>query len=134
MNENENDIIPTVGEHRGVGLHDCQTPERLEIVRRAIDDVFDVADFRKLLAIAGGPRWPPEARLFAAAKLQAIHQIAADKREVRPLIDLELVRALVAGVNSIKWRDPVLFASLLDHSHMDQEPAVRRETPLIEAD
>ncbi|NUU44552.1 hypothetical protein [Tardiphaga robiniae] len=128
------DAIATIGEHRGVALHDHQSPERLVVVRRAIDDVFAMTDDPKdLLSVASNPRWPPESRLLAAAMLEAKQGIAADKREIRPDIDMRFVRACVAGVGSRTWRDPVRYASLLDYSSYgadrSKEP-VRRETPL----
>lgn len=126
------DQIPVTEFYRGVGLHDLQGPDRLEIVRRAIDDVYDQPHLPRLLEIAGDPMWPPEARLFAAAKLEATHQIAADDRKVRPDIDLSLVQAVVAGLNSVKWRDPARYGSLLDPGPGPGEPGgVKREQPLI---
>ncbi|CAN7313469.1 hypothetical protein LJR220_001664 [Bradyrhizobium sp. LjRoot220] len=129
----DHDSVPIVGIHRGVGLHDCQSEERLVVVRKAIDEVFDIADIRKLLDVAGDPCWPPESRIFAGAKLQAIHSIATDRRETRPGIDLEYVRALLAGVNSKQWRDPNHYCSLLDYGRWGapgtKKPA-KRDVPL----
>lgn len=125
------DQIPTVGTYRGVGLHDQQSAERLEVVKRAIDDVFAAAaDSSQLLPIAGNPGWPPESRLFAAAMLEALMAIAADERRVRPDIDLEYVRAIVAGLGSQTWRDPEVFASLLDRWSPGLEAPAKREEPL----
>ena len=130
-----NDKIAIVATHRGVGLHDQQSPARLEIVRRALDDVFDVVDIPRLMRISGDPRWPPEARLLAAAKLEAMLEIAADERAVRPAIDLARVRASVAGLNSITWRDPIHFASLLDPGRAPGERGpVRRDERLKRRD
>ncbi|MGY4605766.1 hypothetical protein ACVW16_004178 [Bradyrhizobium sp. USDA 4474] len=108
------DRIPIVALHRGVGLHDGQSPQRLDVVRRAIDDVFDVSDIDRLFEIARDAHWPPEARLLAAAKLEAMVDIAVDERAVRPPVDLMLVQAIVAGLDSAKWRHPKYFASLFD--------------------
>jgi hypothetical protein len=108
------DAIPIVEIYRGVGLHDEQTPERLDVVRHEIDLVYAEHDFGRLLEIANDACRPPEARLFAAAKLQASHEIAVQDREKRPLIDLDRVQASIAGLDSLKWRHPVYFASLLD--------------------
>jgi hypothetical protein len=126
----DDDTIPIVAIHRGVGLHDQQSPERLDVVRRAIDDVFDGTDVGQLSRIADDPRWPPEARLFAAAKLEALLEIAADERTVRPAIDLVRVRASVAGLSSMKWRHPTHFASLLDPGPAPGEGWGEREEPL----
>ncbi|MGY2935990.1 hypothetical protein ACVWZ6_005592 [Bradyrhizobium sp. GM6.1] len=125
------DKIPTIGTHRGVGLHDQQTPERLDVVRGDIDQVFAVVDIRELFRIAASPRWAPEARLLAAAMLEAMMAIAADERKVRPAIDLDRVRAAVAGLDSVKWRDRLYFASMLDHGPAPGEDSpIRREVPL----
>lgn len=125
-------LIPTVGTYRGVGLHDQQSEARLAVVRAAIDMVFSTADPKELLKIIADPHWPPESRLLAAALLEAMLQIAADERKIRPQIDLAYVRACVAGLNSTHWRDPQHYASLLDHAHMPpgHRGAVKREAPL----
>ncbi|BCG94366.1 hypothetical protein [Mesorhizobium sp. 131-2-1] len=127
------DRIPTIGEHRGVGLHDHQSPERLALVRREIDSVLDLADATLLVEICGDVTWSPEARLTSAAKLQAMHQLSAEDRKSRPSFDLAFVRACVAGLDSVYWRDPCHYASLLDHGPAPGEPGpVPRETPLDE--
>jgi hypothetical protein len=130
-----NDAIPIIAEHRGVGLHNHQTAERLTIVRRAIDDVFEMTDDRNdLLKVARDPMWPPESRLLAAAMLEAKKAMAADKRETRPDIDLDYVRACVAGLNSVTWRDRIRYCSMLDvcYRQPGREFSVLRETPLRE--
>jgi hypothetical protein len=65
---------------------------------------------------------------WAAAKLVALTQLAHEGRE-RPLIDLDRVRALAAGLNSRRWRDPDRYCSLLEPDH---GRAVRREKPLAD--
>lgn len=130
MNSVDNDSIPIVGHYRGVGLHDQQSEERLNVVRRAIDDVYDLQDHQSLSDIAGDPFWPPEARLFAAAKLQATHELAAQDRERRPPIDLVLVAALVAGLDSQRWRDPQHYTCLLDVPPVPGVVWPKREQPL----
>ena len=126
------DAIPVIEIYRGVGLHDQQSSERLGLVRQAIDAVYDQHDLNQLLEIAGDPTWPPEARLFAAAKLEATHQIAADERKVRPPIDLELVQACVAVLGSKNWRDPAYYASVLDPGPAPGAAWVKRERPLVD--
>lgn len=129
---NDDDAIPLIEVHRGVGLHDQQPPKRLDEVRRAIDAVYDQHDLDRLLEIAGDPSWPPEARLFAAAKLEATHQIAADERKVRPSIDLALVHAKVAGLNSKNWRHPTYYASVLDPGPAPGRAWIARERTLAD--
>lgn len=124
------DTIPVVATYRGVGLHDLQSPDRLDLVRRAIDNVFDQRDIDRLFEIAGDAHWPPEARLLAAAKLEAVYQIAVDERTARPPIDLTLVQATVAGLDSVKWRHPQFFASLFDAGPPPGVKWPEREQPL----
>lgn len=126
------DAIPIIDIYRGVGLHDQQPPERLAEVRRAIDAVYDEHELDRLLEIAGDPVWPPEARLFAAAKLEATHQIAVDERKVRPAIDLAVVHATVAGLNSQSWRHPRYYASLLDPGPGPGRTWIERERTLAD--
>jgi hypothetical protein len=129
----DEDEIPTVGTYRGVGLQDQQSKKRLAVVRRAIDRVFEEHDFERLFEIARAVSWPPEARLFAAAKLEAAFQIAADERRERPDIDLARVGAAVPGLNSRRWRDPSHYGSLLDPGPAPgQVGAVRRECDLTD--
>jgi hypothetical protein len=126
----DRDTIPVAATHRGVRLQDLQSAERLDVARRAIDDVFEQVDIGELSGIAGDPRWPPEARLFAAAKLEAMMEIAADERALRPVIDLARVQACVAGLNSVKWRHPRYYASLLDPGPGPGEVWPERQEPL----
>ncbi|UFX41712.1 hypothetical protein HAP47_0020590 [Bradyrhizobium sp. 41S5] len=126
----DNDTIPVVATYRGVGLHDQQSPKRLDVVRAAIDDVFEQTNIDRLFQVARDACWPPEARLLAAAKLEAMVDIAVDERATRPPIDLELVHAIVAGLDSAKWRHPRYFASLFDPGPAPGERWAEREIPL----
>lgn len=122
------DHIPTIGQHRGVPLHDRQSPARLAVIRTAIDDVLDrITDSAELLIYARDCANPPEARLLAAAKIEALHQIATDRREVRPAVDILAAQAAVAGLDSLEWRSPTHYCSDLDTR---PERAVPREWPL----
>jgi len=124
--KDEGDSIPTIGEYKGVPLHDCQSEARLAVVRAQIDAVLAVDDTKLLLEIAGDAAMAPEARLLAAAKLRAVHAIAADDRRVRPNVDLALVEATVATVGSRNWRSATHYGSLLD----PPDQAVPRDVPL----
>ena len=128
---NDDDRIPTIGEHRGVPLHDGQDEARLAVVRRELDAVLDLKDITLLTEICGDATWSPEARLTSAAKLKATHQIAAEERAARPNIDLAFIAACVAGLDSKQWRSSTHFCSLLDPGPAPGEPGpARRETPL----
>jgi len=116
--------VPTVGTHKGVSLHDQQSPERLALVRAEIDLVLAMSDPNPLFDWAGDPRHSPESRLLAAAMVESMWQTAAETRALRPGIDLEKLRAATACLNSQKWRDPEKFCSLLDFR---SDVAVRRE-------
>jgi hypothetical protein len=125
------DSIPTIGEHRGVGLHDHQSPKRLARVTREIDTVLGVNHITLLLEIAADVTWSPEARLTAAAKLRAMHELSVEKRTTKPKIDLLHLAACTVSLNSQKWRSPTHFASLLDPLRAPgTEGPVRREWPL----
>jgi hypothetical protein len=126
----DDDAIPVVEHYRGVGLHDEQSPKRLEVVRRAIDKVFEQQEIAELMQIAGDPTWPPEARLLAGAKLKAMHQVAVDERRERPPINLTRVNAMTPGLDLQKWRHPRYYASLLDPGPAPGKSWVKRERPL----
>lgn len=106
--------IPTIGKHRGVPIHAFQSPERIEVVKEAIDAVFDIGDAVALAAYAAEPANPPEARLFAAARCEATWQLAAESRAIRPIVNLALVRASVAGLGTREWMSPTHYGSDLD--------------------
>jgi len=117
--------IPTIGTHRGIGLHDHQTPARIKVVKAAIDRVARMSDVLELADFAADARQPPEARMFAASKVAGEYELAAEERRNRPIIDLDRVHATVAGLDSLEWRDPDRYASLLDGPG-----GVEREVPL----
>jgi hypothetical protein len=116
--------IPTIATHRGVGIHDCQTPGRIKVVKAAIDRVARMSDILELVDFAADPREPPEARLFAASKLEAEYELAAEERRNRPIVDLDRVRASVAGLDSVVWRSPAVYGTDLEGG------GVPREVPL----
>jgi hypothetical protein len=121
------DRIPVIAHHRGVGIHADQSPARIRIVKAAIDRVGRTSNILQLADFAADSRQPPEARLFAASKLEVEYELAAEERRNRPIVDLERVRATVAGLDSVVWRDPDRYASLLD-----ADGGVPREYPLDE--
>jgi hypothetical protein len=116
--------IPTIAVHRGVGIHDHQTPARIRVVKAAIDRVAAMSDILELTDFAADPQQPPEARLFAASKVEVEYELAAEERRNRPIVNLDRVRATVAGLDSIVWRDPDCYGTLLEHG------GVLREEPL----
>jgi hypothetical protein len=113
--------IPTVATHRGVGIHDHQTPARISVVRAAIDRVAAMSDILELTDFATDPQQPPEARLFAANKVEVEYQLAAEERRNRPTIDLDRVRASVAGLDRVEWRSPVMYGTDLEHGGVERE-------------
>jgi len=121
--------IPVIAVHRGVGIHDHQSPARIRVVEAAIDRVAQMSDIVELADFAADPRWPPEARMFAANKLEVEYELAAEERRNRPAIDLDRVRATVAGLDSVVWRDPWRYGTLLD-----PHGGVEREEPLPDLD
>jgi hypothetical protein len=122
----DDDRIPAVAWHRGCAIEDQQPPERIQhVVRPAIDCVHAMGDPDLLAAYAANADNPPEARLFAAAKVEVALEIAMAERRLRPVASLEQIRASVAGLGSRRWRSPWLYASLLD-----SDGGVEREEPL----
>ena len=129
MDTGGGDDIRVVERYRGCGLHDCQSTERLRVVRAAIDHVYTLDQVLDLREHAGDVRNPPESRLLALARCRALWELAQEAREPRPIIDMAHVEALVAGCGSRTWRSPTHFCSLLD-AH--DENAVPREEPLTD--
>jgi hypothetical protein len=93
-------------------------------VKAAIDRVAGISDILELTAFAADPQQPPEARMFAANKVEVEYEVAAEERRNRPIVDLDLVRATVAGLDSLEWRSPVVYGTDLEHG------GVLREEPL----
>ena len=116
--------IPVIGSHRGIGIHDCQSPARVRVVKAAIDRVARMSDIVELIDFAADPKQPPEARMFAANKVEVEYELAAEERRNRPIVDLEKVRATVAGLDSLEWRSPVVYGTDLE------DGGVPREEPL----
>jgi hypothetical protein len=123
------DNIPVVETYRGVGIHDEQPRERIEtVVKPEIDRVIDLGDVRRLFDFASDARNSPEARLLAGMKIEAIWQLKAEAREVRPAgITLENVHAVTAGLNSAGWRSRTHYGTLLD-----VREGLERETPIAD--
>ena len=121
----DDDAIPIVEVYRGIGIENCQPRERIElVVKPAIDRVHAMGDPDLLAAYAADADNPPEARLFAAAKVEVELEIAMAERRLRPVASLEQIRASVAGLNSRRWRSPVVYGTDLE------DGGVEREEPL----
>ncbi len=52
----DDDRIPIIAVHRGIGIHDNQTPTRLKVVKAAIDQVANMGDVMALVDFAADPR------------------------------------------------------------------------------
>ena len=118
--------IQTVEVYRGVGIHDCQPKERIEnVVKPEIDKVFALEDETKLFAYIREFRNPPEARLLAGAKLEALFFLAIDERRERPTFNPDEVKAWTAGLTSRAWRNSTHYGTLL---HPCGSPASEWET------
>jgi hypothetical protein len=127
MDTGGSDDVPVIERYRGCGLHDGQSPERLRVVRAAIDHVYTLDQILDLVEHAGNARNPPESRLLAVARCRALWELAQEAREPRPIINMADVEALAAGCGSRRWRSRTHFCSLLD-AH--DENAAPREQPL----
>jgi hypothetical protein len=117
----DQDRIPTIATHRGVGIHDRQGPARIAVVKAAIDRVARMSDILELADFAADLQQPPEARMFAASKVEVEYQVAAEERRNRPIIDLLVVRASVAGLDSLVWRSPVVYGTDLENGGTPRE-------------
>ena len=108
--------IPIIETHRGVGIHDFQDPDHIRnVVKPAIDHVFALSDARALFEYAGYYLNPPEARLFAGAKVRAMRELRANAHEQRGhLGDLEDLDAMLAGLDSLNWIDRRHVGCLLE--------------------
>jgi hypothetical protein len=110
----EDDDIPAAESYRGIRIHDWQPETRIRnIVRPAIDAVLAQDGLEALAAVAMDISNPPEARLLAAAKLEAAFNRAVEEHRERPNIDVAYIKSCVAIANSRHWRDPDRYASLL---------------------
>lgn len=128
------DRIPTRGEHRGVGLHAWQDDARLAVVRADIDAAFALENADKLFAFAGDLTRAPEARLLAAARVRALFEIATERREVRPNIDLVALTAHVAGLDSLAWIDRTHYGTALAPGLAPGERRPKRPYRLTDSD
>jgi hypothetical protein len=123
----EDAAIPVVTVYRGIGIENCQPLERIErVVKPAIDLIHAMGDPDLLAAYAANADNPPEARLFASAKVEVELEIAMAERRLRPVTSLEQIRASVAGLGSRRWRSPVVYGTDLEHG------GVPREVPLAD--
>ena len=117
--------IPIVEVYRGVGLHDQQDADRLKIVRAAIDVVTAMSNILDLVDFAADRMQPPEARLFAASKVESLYELAAERRENRPKVDLLWLGAVTAGLDSEGWRSPWLYGALPDREGVPREVVLK---------
>lgn len=121
-----NPAMPVEEHYRGVKVHALQPSERIaSVVKPEIDRVFMMTDAADLAEYAGDAHHSPESRLFASARVEALWQLAAEGRAVRPAVNLDRLRASVAGLDSLTWIDPWRYGSLLDRDH-----CVERDRPL----
>ena len=105
--------IPVVEIYRGVGIEDRQSFERIGLVKREIDRVHRMNGADELAAYASDPLNPPEPRMLAGARAEALCELAAEERRPRA-ISVEQLHVATAGLGCRRWRDPDRFASLLD--------------------
>ncbi len=126
------DTIPIVEIYRGVGIHADQSTVRIDgKVKPEIDRVLAMENLEKLSEYCRDITRPPEARLLAAAKCEAIFQIAVSERKERPNVDLDVVRACVVGLASCRCRSRTHYASIYDVPHAPGMPGPdSREQPL----
>jgi hypothetical protein len=109
--------MPSIEVYKGVRIHDFQTAERIAVVvKPEVDTVMTMDSPHDLFDWSASVEHSPESRALATAKLEVLWQLAAEHRAIRPAdIDLEMVRAVSAGVDSLGWADPGFYCSMLDH-------------------
>jgi hypothetical protein len=112
----DDDRIPALTIYRGCRIHDEQSPERIAaVVLPEIDQVFGIPNAHRLFEICGDVAWSPEARLLAASRLMGVFELAVEGRMPRPVgVSIELIKARAAGLDSVTWRDPHRYCSVLD--------------------
>jgi hypothetical protein len=130
----ENDRIPVVEYYRGVGIHDHQPRDRIDgVVKPAIDHVLDnLADARELMSYLADRYSPPEARILAGNTILAMLDVSAETRWRRPPgVTREQVLAGLACLDSVKWRSPWHYGSLVDRGLPPGAPPLpERDVPL----
>ena len=127
ITDEENDRIPFAETYKGVGIHIFQSQIRIAEVRAAIDAVYAINDMQALFDYAHNEPTPPEARLLASWRCEAMWEDAVRKREPHPDLDILRLRAFVVGLSSLKWINNFEYGSLLQ---CFQSP----ETPLTDDD
>jgi hypothetical protein len=80
----DDDAIPTLGQHRGVALEDRQRPARLILVRTEIDCVLGMTDPVELAAWAEDYWHSPESRRLVGAMAESMWELAAETPANRP--------------------------------------------------
>jgi hypothetical protein len=96
-----NDSMPITDRYRGVGLHDFQPLDHInDVVKPGIDAVHSTNDVEALCRYGCDYRNPPEARLFAAAKVRAIFETRAGAHESRGNVDMERLSASTTGLGA----------------------------------
>ena len=121
------DRILIVETHREVGIQDQRPRERIDgLVKPAINRVLGMGNVKELAEHAADTGNPPEARLLASARVEAMWELAAESRELRPDIDLAVVKGSVAGLQGVRYRHPQYYGSLLDRP---DPPGQRRQVP-----
>ena len=90
--------IPIVETYRSVGVHAFQGPDRIEVVKRAIDHVLTLRDLEALEKHACDIANPPETRLLAKQVLEEVFALAAESREKQPTADVDLQKVRLATV------------------------------------
>jgi len=118
--------IPIIETYRGVGIHDFQDHDHIrEVVMPAIDHVFALSDARALFKYAGNYIAPPEARLFAGAKIRAMNELRASAHEARLSMVADL-DSMLAGLDSLRWADPNHIGFLLELDPVGAPPRPER--------
>jgi hypothetical protein len=112
-----NEMMPSIGEYRGVPIHDFQDQKRIDlVVKPEIDRVFSMSNPEELFSYAKNEANPPETRLFSGDKLKAMHEYGRLGGIV------EHLGAILGGLSILHWADPLAYGTLLDRGERPARP------------
>jgi hypothetical protein len=94
----DNDARSSGEIYRGARILPYSSPDRVATVKQEIDEVWALADAQPLFEVLGNNSSSPEARLFAAARLEALLETGARCHHCGRSVDGQLIRACIVGL------------------------------------
>ena len=105
--------------HRGTGVHAFQGPERIEVVKRAIDHVLALRDLKELAEYAYDIAKPPEARLLATNffwKACSRWRLRAARSSRLATLIWKRCGSQLSALESLHWIDLNFYGTILAHA------------------